>query len=179
MSQLTTSWMRIAACCVLACAIGVGTSVAVASVETAKHGDDDGTTTGDTTTDGTTTEDSTTDRTSTDRTTTDRTTTDRTTTAPSPGPARAPRIDDIEADWRGNGKVRLRTELIARGAKVTKVRFRYRGRGFTARKVGDHEWARTVTARGGDSRGSTIVFRVRACAGERCNARTGSDEAGG
>jgi hypothetical protein len=173
MPQLTPGWARTAACCVLALAAGIGTSVAVASVETAKHGDDDGTTTGDTTTDGTTTGDTT------DRTTTDRTTTDRTTTAPGGGPPRAPRIDDIEADWRGNGKVRLRTELVRRGANITSVRFRYRGKRFKANKVGDHEWAKIVTARGGDSRGSTITFRVRACAGDRCNARTGSDEAGG
>jgi hypothetical protein len=172
MPQLTSGWARTATCCVLACIAGIGTSVAVASGKGRDHPEDDGTTTGETT-DGTTTGDSTTDRTNTDRTSTDRTGT-------TPGGApRAPRIDDIEADWRAGGKIRLRTELVARGARITSVRFRYRGKGFKARKVGDHEWAKRVNARGGDSRGDTISFRVRACAGERCNVRTGSDEAGG
>ena len=177
MPQLTSSWARTASCCVLACIAGIGTSVAVASGKGRDHPEDDGTTTGERT-DGTTTG-ATTDDSTTDGTTTEDSTTDRTTTGPRGGPPRAPRIDDIEADWRANGKIRLRTELVARGARVTSVRFRYRGKGFKANKAGDHEWARSVSPRGGDSRGDVITFRVRACAGERCNARTGSDEAGG
>ncbi|HEX2160854.1 MAG TPA: hypothetical protein VHF88_03445 [Thermoleophilaceae bacterium] len=186
MPQLTSSWARTAACCALACIAGIGTSVGVAS---GKDGADDttGTTTGETTngtttdgtTTGTTTDDSTTDRTTTDRTTTDGSTTDRTTTAPYVGPPRAPRILELEADWRANGKIRLRTELARRGAAIGSVRFRYRGKGFKAKKVGRHEWAKSVRPRGGDSRGDVITFRVRACAAKRCNVRTGSDEAGG
>ncbi|HEX2071063.1 MAG TPA: hypothetical protein VHF90_05385 [Thermoleophilaceae bacterium] len=177
MPQLT-SWARTAACCALACIAGIGTSVAVASGKGRDHAEDDGTTTGETT-NGTTTDGTTTDDSTTDRTTTDGSTTDRTTTSPYTGPPRAPRIRDIEADWRASGKIRLRTELVRRGAAIGSVRFRYRGEGFKANKVGDHEWARTVAPRGGDSRGDVITFRVRACAAKRCNVRTGSDEAGG
>lgn len=170
MPQLTSAWLRTATCVLLACIAGIGTSVAVASKGSGGD-DDDGTTTGETTTDTTGTT-NTTDTTGTTDTT-------NTTTAPYVGPPRAPRIREIEADWRSGGRIKLRTELVRRGAKITKVRFRYRGRGFTAKKAGDHEWAKTVDARGGDGRGDVITFRVRACAGERCNARTGSDEAGG
>jgi hypothetical protein len=179
MPKLTSAWLRTATCVLLACIAGIGTSVAVASKGSGGD-DDDGTTTGETTTDttGTTNTTGTTDTTNTTDTT-DTTDTTNTTTSPYVGPPRAPRIREIEADWRSGGRIKLRAELVRRGAKITKVRFRYRGRGFTARKAGDHEWAKTVTARGGDTRGDVISFRVRACAGERCKARTGSDEAGG
>jgi hypothetical protein len=176
MPKLTPRRARTALFCVLACIAGVGASVGVAS---GKHGEDDTTgTTTDGTTTGTTT-DGTTTGTTTDDSTTDGTTTDRTTTAPYSGPPRAPAIRDAEADWRSGGKIRLRAELAPRGAAVTSVRFRYRAKGFKARKVGPKEWAKTVAARGGDSRGSVISFRVRACAAQRCISRVRSDEAGG
>jgi hypothetical protein len=103
--------------------------------------------------------------------TTGTTTTTTTTTAP-----RSPRIADIEADSMAGGKLRLRTEVTARGAKVTSVRIRYRGTTYKAYKRGQR-WVRTVDARGSDGNDSVIRLRVTACAGSRCSVKYGSDDA--
>ena len=131
--------------------------------------------TGTTTTDETT---GTTGTTTTGTTTTGTTTTGTTTTPGSTAP-RSPRIAEIEVDSVTGGRLRLRAEIVRRGARVTSVRFTYRGRRYEARRVRSEEWSRLVTARGGDSRGDVVTFRVTACAGSRCATRTGSDEAGG
>jgi hypothetical protein len=68
---------------------------------------------------------------------------------------------------------------VRRGSRITKVRFTYRGVKYTAIRRSSENWSRVVTARGGDSRGDTITFRVTACSGSRCVSRVGSDEAGG
>jgi hypothetical protein len=105
----------------------------------------------------------------------DRTTTG--TTTGTSGPARAPLISDIEVDGLGGGKLRLRTEVAARGARVTSVRIRYRGVNYKASRTSGKTWARTVKARGGDGNDSVITLRVRACAGSKCAVKTGSDDA--
>ena len=93
------------------------------------------------------------------------------------GTPRAPLISDIEVDGLGGGRLRLRTEVAARGAKVTSVQIRYRGVSYrAARTVGKH-YARTVSARGGDGNDSVITLKVTACAGSRCATKTGSDDA--
>jgi hypothetical protein len=104
----------------------------------------------------------------------DSTTTSGTTTSGTP---RAPLISDIEVDGLGGGKLRLRTEVVARGAKVTSVRIRYRGTTYKAGKTSAKTWARTVNARAGDGNDSVIALRVTACAGSRCAVKTGSDDA--
>jgi hypothetical protein len=103
----------------------------------------------------------------------DRTTTTGTTT----GTPRAPRIGEIEVDGLGGGRLRLRTEVVARGARVTSVRIRYRGTTYNARRTAGNHWSRTVDARRGDGRDSVVTLRVTACAGSRCAVRTGSDDA--
>ena len=100
-----------------------------------------------------------------------------TTTGTTTGTPRAPRITDIEVDGLGGGKLRLRTEVAPRGAAVTSVRIRYRGRTYKASRTRGSRWARTVPARGGDGKDSVITMRVTACAGSRCASKTGSDEA--
>jgi hypothetical protein len=89
---------------------------------------------------------------------------------------RAPRITGIEVASTAGGKLRLRTEVAARGAKVTSVRIRYRAVSYKARKQGGR-WVRTVTARGGDRKDSVIRLRVTACAGSRCSVKNGRDTA--
>jgi hypothetical protein len=102
---------------------------------------------------------------------------DTTTTTTTAGTPRAPLISDIEAEAISGGRLRLRTEVAARGAKVTSVKIRYRGGSYKAmRTVGKH-YARTVDARGGDRNDSVISLTVTACAGERCATKTGSDDA--
>ena len=105
----------------------------------------------------------------------DSTTTSTTTTTS--GTPRAPLISDIEVDGLAGGKLRLRTEVAARGAKVTSVRIRYRGTTYKARKTSARTWSRTVSARAGDGNDSVITLRVTACAGSRCTVKTGSDDA--
>jgi hypothetical protein len=112
-------------------------------------------------------------------TTTTGTTTTGTTTTPGTTAPRSPRIAEIEVDSVSGGRLRLRAEIVRRGARITSVRFTYRGRRYVARRVRSEEWSRVVTARGGDSRGDVVTFRVTACAGSRCTTRTGRDEAGG
>jgi hypothetical protein len=141
--------LRAAAVLTAVCLAGGGTAVAVASSDDRNKPEDS--TTG--------------------------TTTDRTTTTPRSATG-TPRIGEIEADWAGNGRLRLRTEIVTGAAGVTSVRFTYRGRTVRGRRSGN-EWSRVVTARGGDRRGSVVTVRVRACAGSRCVSRTGRDEAGG
>jgi hypothetical protein len=104
-------------------------------------------------------------------------TTTGTTTGTTTATPRAPLISDIEVDGLGGGKLRLRTEVAARGAKVTSVRIRYRGTTYKARKTSAKTWARTVNARAGDGNDSVITLRVTACAGSRCAVKTGSDDA--
>ena len=102
---------------------------------------------------------------------------DGTTTATTTGTPRAPLISDIEVDGLGGGKLRLRTEVAARGARVTSVRIRYRRTTYRASRTRGTTWARTVDARGGDGNDSVITLRVTACAGSRCAVKTGSDDA--
>jgi hypothetical protein len=93
------------------------------------------------------------------------------------GPPRAPLITDIEVDGLGAGKLRLRTEVAPRGAKVTSVKIRYRSVSYNATRTVAKKWARTVDARGGDGKDSVITLKVTACAGSRCATKTGSDGA--
>jgi hypothetical protein len=104
----------------------------------------------------------------------DGTTTGTTSTTGTP---RAPLISDIEVDGLGGGKLRLRTEVAARGAKVTSVQIRYRGVNYKAARTVGKRYARTVDARGGDRKDSLITLKVTACAGAKCATKTGSDDA--
>lgn len=106
-------------------------------------------------------------------------TTTGTTTTPGSSAARAPRIVELEADAVGATRLRLRAEVARRGARITSVRFTYRGVRYRANRTSTGRYFRVVTARGGDSRGDVISFRVTACAGKLCTSRSGSDEAGG
>jgi hypothetical protein len=101
---------------------------------------------------------------------------DTTTTNPSTTP-HAPLISEIEADAVSGGRLRLRTEVAARGAKVTSVRIRYRGVSYKATRTVGKRYARTVDARGGDHADSVITLTATACAGSRCATKTGSDRA--
>jgi hypothetical protein len=92
-----------------------------------------------------------------------------------PTHAAAPRIADIDADLRFDGKVHLEAET----AGASRVQFTYRGRTYTARKGGfdaedgTRDWRRTVRARGGDADGgNTVKIKVRACKGGECVTRT-------
>jgi hypothetical protein len=158
--------LRTAITLIAVCLAGVATAAAVASGGTTAQGGDDSTgTTGGSTSTATTGETTTTGTTN-------------TTTTPGSTVARAPRIVEIEVDAVTGDRLRLRAEVTRRGARVTKVRFTYRGVKYSAVRSGSN-WSRVVGARGGDSRGDEVTFRVTACAGSRCTTRTGSDEAGG
>ena len=92
-----------------------------------------------------------------------------------PSNAAAPRIVDIDADLRFDGKVYLEAET----AGASRVEFTYRGRTVTARKGrfdredGTRDWGRAVRARGGDAAGGTTVeIKVRACKGGTCVTST-------
>ncbi len=124
-----------------------GAATAVTTAQ-GKNGADDGTTTTGTTTNGTTS-----------------------------GTPRAPLIFDIEVSSLAGGKLRLRTEVAPRGAKVTSVRIRYRSVSYKATRTTGTTWARTVTARGGDRNDTVVTLRVSACAGTRCTTKIGSDDA--
>jgi hypothetical protein len=158
---------------IAACLAGAVSAAAVAS--DGRPRSQTGTTTSDETTGttGTTTTGTTTTGTTTTGTTTG------TTTTPGPNAPRSPRIAEIEVDSVSGGRLRLRAEVVRRGARITAVRFTYRGRRYVARRVRSEEWSRLVTARGGDSSGDVVTFRVTACAGSRCTTRVGRDEAGG
>jgi hypothetical protein len=158
---------RITALLIAACLSGGVTAVAVAGDDDRGRGRGGDDTTG-------TTDDSTTGTTGTGTTGTGTTGTG---TTPTPGPARAPRIEEIEVDLVSGGRLRLRTELQARGARVTRVTFTYRGRRYRGRRGASNTWSRVVTARGGDGNDDVIPFRVRACAGSRCANGTNRDEA--
>jgi hypothetical protein len=87
----------------------------------------------------------------------------------------APRIVDIDADLRLDGRISLEAET----AGASRVQFTYRGRIYKARKGAfDHEdgtrdWRRAVRARGSDAGGGTTVeIEVRACKGGACVTRT-------
>jgi len=92
-------------------------------------------------------------------------------------PPLTPAITEIAADWKGDGRIRLRAEVVPRGAKVVKVSFKYRGKRFTANKLRLWKYGKTVKTRGEDGRGDNIRYRVRGCTATRCTARTGSDKA--
>ncbi|HEX2104262.1 MAG TPA: hypothetical protein VHF51_11460 [Solirubrobacteraceae bacterium] len=155
---------------IAACLAGAVSAAAVASGGPPAMQTTD--TTGETT-------DTTTTGTTTTGTTTTGTTTTGTTTTPRTTAPRSPRIAEIEVDSVSGGRLRLRAEIVRRGARITAVRFTYRGRRYVARRRAGELWSRVVTARGGDSSGDVVTFRVTACAGSRCSTRTGSDEAGG
>ena len=87
----------------------------------------------------------------------------------------APRIADVDADLRSDGRVVLEAET----AGATRVHFTYRGRTVKARKGtfdredGTRDWRRVVRARGGDAAGGTTVeITVRACEGGTCVTST-------
>jgi hypothetical protein len=107
----------------------------------------------------------------------DDTNTTTTATSTTSGTPRAPLITGIEVDGLAGGKLRLRTEVAARGAKVTSVRIRYRGVSYKASRTVGKRYSRTVDARGGDRKDSVISLTVTACAGSRCTTKTGSDDA--
>jgi hypothetical protein len=92
-------------------------------------------------------------------------------------PSLEPAITEIEVDWKGDGKLKLRAEVVPRGAKVTSVFFKYRGKRFRAKKTGQWKYAKTVKARGGDGRGDRVRFKVRACTATVCGSRTDGDKA--
>jgi hypothetical protein len=169
--MLTLPPLRTIAALVAACLAGVAGAVVVASDGRAARSQTDTTGTTGTTTTGTTT------GTTTTGTTTTGTTTGGTTTGSST--PRAPLISEIEVDLVTGGRLRLRAEVVRRGARVTSVRFTYRGRNYAGRRGTGQAWSRVVTARGGDGDDDVITVRVRACAGTRCATRTGRDEAGG
>jgi hypothetical protein len=164
--------LRITALLVAACLSGGVTTVAIAGDDNSGRGRGGDDTTG-------TTEDSTTGTTGTGTTGTGTTGTGTTGTGttPTPGPARAPRIEEIEVDLVSGGRLRLRTELEARGARVTRVTFTYRGRRYRARRGSSNTWTRVVRARGGDGNDDVIPFRVRAGAGSRCATGRNRDDA--
>jgi hypothetical protein len=157
----------------MACAVlvvcGAGATAAMAAGSGGGSGGPD-----DTTSTGTT-ETTTTGTTGTTTTGTTTTSTTPTTTTPT-GTPRSPRISGIEAASMAGGKLRLRTEVTARGAKVTSVRIRYRGTKYKAYQRGQR-WVRTVKARSGDGNDSIIRLRVTACAGAKCSVKYGSDGA--
>jgi hypothetical protein len=97
--------------------------------------------------------------------------------APPMAPPLAPAITDMDVAWAGDGRIRLRAQVVPRGAQIEKVVFRYRRERFKARKGKLWNWARTVEARGGDRRGDQVRFRVRACTATVCSTEKGRDVA--
>ena len=164
------SRLRITALLVATCLSGGLTAVAVAGDDNSGRGRGGDDTTG--TTDG-----GTTGTTGTTGTGTTGTGTTGTGTTPTPGPPRAPRIEEIEVDSVSGRRLRLRVELQARGARVTRVTFIYRGRRYAGRRGSSNTWSRVVRARGGDGDDVVVPFRVRACAGSRCATGRNRDEA--
>jgi hypothetical protein len=106
-------------------------------------------------------------------------TTPAATAAPSAATVKArPIIDDIDADLRFDGRVRLEAET----AGAARVTFTYRGRRVAAhkgrldREDGTRDWRRTVAARGGDASGlATVTIKVRACKGDVCVTRSDTE----
>ncbi len=91
------------------------------------------------------------------------------------GAQAAPRIAEIDADLRFDGRIFLEAET----AGATRVHFTYRGRTVEARKGafdredGTRDWRRVVRARGGDAAGGTTVeITVGACKGGDCVTST-------
>ena len=162
--------LRITALLIAACLSGGVTAVAIAGDDNSGRGRGGDDTTG-------TTDEGTTGTTGTTGTGTTGTGTTGTGTTPTPGPARAPRIEEIEVDLVSGGRLRLRTELQARGARVTRVTFTYRGRRYRGRRGASNTWTRVVRARGGDGNDDVIPFRVRACAGSRGATGVNRDDA--
>jgi hypothetical protein len=90
-------------------------------------------------------------------------------------PPLAPAITEMEADWAGKGRIRLRAEVVPRGAAVEKVVFRYRGERYRATHRKPWDYVKTVEARGGDERGDAVRFKARACTATACTARKARD----
>ena len=89
--------------------------------------------------------------------------------------AAAPRIADVDADLRFDGRVLLEAET----AGASRVTFTYRGRTVKAqrggfdREDGTRDWYRTVRARGNDAAGNVMVdVKVRACKAGACDTVT-------
>ncbi len=89
--------------------------------------------------------------------------------------AAAPRVVDVDADLRFDGRVLLEAETAGAG----KVTFTYRGvtvkarRGGFDREDGTRDWHRTVRARGTDASGNvTVDIKVRACKAGACDTVT-------
>jgi len=93
-------------------------------------------------------------------------------------PPLTPAITEIEAAWKPDARIRLRAEVVPRGAEVVKVVFRYRGERFTAKNSRSWTYVRRVEARGGDARGDEVHFKVRACTATRCVTRSTRDDVG-
>jgi len=89
----------------------------------------------------------------------------------------APRIVDVDADLRFDGRLYLEVET----AGASRVHFTYAGktvkakRGRLDREDGTRDFSRVVKARNGDGAGSTVTFQVRACKGGECVTRTGRE----
>jgi hypothetical protein len=92
-------------------------------------------------------------------------------------PSLSPAIIEIDSDWVGE-RLRLRAQVVPRGAKVDRVAFRYRGKRFKARHRGGWKYSRMVKPRGSDEPGDDIRFKVTACSVSSCTSRTGSEEGG-
>ena len=90
-------------------------------------------------------------------------------------PSLTPAITEIDSDWVGE-RLRLRAEVVPRGAKVDRVRFRYRGKRFKAKHHGGWRYSRMVKPRGKDEPGDEIRFKVTACTISDCTSRTGGGE---
>jgi len=93
-------------------------------------------------------------------------------------PPLTPAITEIDAVWKTSDTIRLRAEAVPRGAEVVKVVFRYRGERFTAKHRKPWTYVKRVNARGRDSRGDEVHFRVRACTATRCVSRSTRDDVG-
>jgi hypothetical protein len=90
-------------------------------------------------------------------------------------PSLTPAITEIDSDWVGE-RLRLRAEVVPRGAKVDRVAFRYRGKRFKAKHRGGWKYSRMVKPRGSDEPGDEIRFKVTACTISDCTSRTGGGE---
>lgn len=95
---------------------------------------------------------------------------------PGPMPPRlSPVIFEIDSDWVGE-RLRLRAEVVPRGAEVDRVSFRYRGKRFKAFRREGLTYSRMVKPRGSDEPGDEIRFKVTACSLSSCASRTGGGE---
>jgi hypothetical protein len=93
-------------------------------------------------------------------------------------PPLTPAITDIEAVRAPNGRIRLRADVVPRGAEIVKVTFKYAGKRFAAKHRRLWTYSKKVPARKGDGRGDKVHFKVRACTATRCVSRSTRDAAG-